>query len=93
MCRSINYAGCKTVDVQGRSGGLALFWKNEGGVDIKGVGRHYIDFEVIHDQIGRWRYTGFYGCPERGRRRESWDHFKRVSRLFNAPMVHHWGLQ
>lgn len=23
--------------------------------------------------MGRWRYTGFYGCPERGRRRESWD--------------------
>ncbi|XP_074342277.1 uncharacterized protein LOC141679769 [Apium graveolens] len=24
------------------------------------------------DAVGRWRYTGFYGCPERSRRRESW---------------------
>lgn len=24
------------------------------------------------DQVGRWRYTRFYGCPERQRRRESW---------------------
>ncbi|XP_074346760.1 uncharacterized protein LOC141685565 [Apium graveolens] len=79
VCRSINYAGCRTVEVQGHSGGLALFWKNEGGVDIKDVGRHYIDFEVVNDQIGRWRYTRFYGCPERDRRRESWDILKELA--------------
>lgn len=39
---------------------------------VKGEFKHYFDFEVEHDQVGRWRYTGFYGCPERDKRRESW---------------------
>ncbi|KAL8094908.1 hypothetical protein AgCh_036425 [Apium graveolens] len=34
---------------------------------------HYIDFEVEDEQVGRWRYTGYYGCLERGRRRFSWE--------------------
>ncbi|KAL8146232.1 hypothetical protein AgCh_004104 [Apium graveolens] len=33
----------------GQGGGLALIWKNEGGVEIKGSCNHYIDFEVIGD--------------------------------------------
>lgn len=37
-----------------------------------GSNQHFIDFEVANDQVGRWRHTGFYGCPERSRRRESW---------------------
>lgn len=72
ICKTVHFAGCFVVESQRHGGGLALMWKNEGGVDIKGSSNHYIDFEVCCDQIGRWRYTGFYGCPERQRRRESW---------------------
>lgn len=39
---------------------------------IKDEGNHFIDFEVESEHIGRWRYRNFYGCPEHGRRRESW---------------------
>lgn len=28
---------------------------------------------MTNEQVGRWRYTGFYECPERSRRRESWN--------------------
>lgn len=72
VCKQLNFAGCWNVDSQGHSGGLDLFWKNEGSCVVKDGGNHFIDFEVESDQIGTWRYTGFYGCPERGRRRESW---------------------
>lgn len=72
VCRSLNFAGCWVVDCQGRSGGLALLWKNEGGCTIREASQNFIDFEVENVQVGRWRYTGFYGCPETGRRRESW---------------------
>lgn len=51
--------------------GLALLWRNEGAYDIKGSSHHFIDFEVENDQVGHWRYTGFYGCPECSRRNES----------------------
>lgn len=58
--------------LRGNGGGLELLWRNEGGVVVKGTSNHFIDFEVSCDQVGRWRYIGFYGCLERQRRRESW---------------------
>lgn len=54
-------------------------WKNEGAVAIKGSCNHYIDYEVVCDQVGRWRYTGFYGCPERQRRQESWELLRKLA--------------
>lgn len=65
--------------------GLALIWKNEEGVEIKGSCNHYIDFEVYCEQIGRWRYMGFYGCPERGRHRESWDLIHGLASISSMP--------
>lgn len=66
LCKLIHFAGCFVVDVQGHGRGLALLWKNE-----KGVCSHLINFEVYYEQVGWWRYTWFYGCPDRGRREES----------------------
>ena len=55
-----------------------LIWKNEGGVEIKSGCKHCIDYEVVCGQVGRWRYTSFYGCPERQRRQESWDLLRKL---------------
>lgn len=52
---------------------------------IKEVNNHFIDFEVDNEQIGRWRYTGFYGCPERNRRRESWEIIRRLADKSTLP--------
>lgn len=32
LCKQLNFAECCNIDVQGRSGGLALLWRNEGVV-------------------------------------------------------------
>lgn len=85
FCKAIHYAGSFTIDSQGHGGGLALLWKNEGRVEIKGSSNHYIDFEVTCDQVGRWRYTGFYGCPERQRRRESWQIIRNLAAISDLP--------
>lgn len=85
LCKALNYANCWSVDAQGHSGGLALIWRNEGGCEVKYGGTHYIDFEVVNEQVGRWRYTGFYGCPERGRRQESWNLLKDLVGRSNLP--------
>lgn len=69
----IGFAGCFSVDASSHGGGLALLSKTEGGIEIKDSCQIYIDFEVVDDQIGRWRYTGFYDFPERARRQESWN--------------------
>ncbi|XP_017233198.1 uncharacterized protein LOC108207248 [Daucus carota subsp. sativus] len=83
--KAIHYGGCFVVDAVGQGGGLALIWKNEGGVEIKGTCNHYIDCEVVCEHIGRWRYTGFYGCPERQRRQESWNLLKQLARESQIP--------
>lgn len=79
MCRSINFEGYVAVDVQGRSGGLALLWKNKDGCKVTKTTRNYIDFEVTNEQVGSWRYTGFYGFPERQRRYESWEMLRSLA--------------
>lgn len=85
MCKSIHFAGCFVVDAQGHGGGFSLMWKNEGGVDVKESCNHFFDFEVCCPQVGRWRYTSFYGCPERSRRRESWDLIRLLASRSASP--------
>lgn len=60
------------MDTRGHGGGLTLFWKNEGNIMVTNSCQNFIDFEVVHEQLGRWRYTGYYGFPKRGRRTEAW---------------------
>lgn len=64
------------MDAHGHRGGLALFWKNERGIIFKSSTLNYIDFEVFNEQVGRWRYTGFYGYSDRSRRVDSWNLIK-----------------
>lgn len=40
---------------------------------------NYIDFEVVNEQTGCWRYTGYYGYPERNRRLESWNMLRELA--------------
>ncbi|XP_074326720.1 uncharacterized protein LOC141664667 [Apium graveolens] len=85
VCKKISFAGYFAVDVQGHGGGLALFWKNESGVQIKDGCSNYIDFEVFNDQEGRWRYTGIYDYPERSKRVEAWDMIRILSNKSSLP--------
>lgn len=85
VCKRLDFAGCWVVESQGHSGGLALFWKNEGSCIVTEGGTHFIDFEIESEHVGRWRYTGFYGCPERARRRESWNLMYNLANKSNLP--------
>lgn len=81
----LGFGACFAVDAQGHGGGLALFWKNEGGVVITGSSQNFIDFEVSNEQVGKWRYTGFYGYPERERRAASWDLIRNLTHKSALP--------
>lgn len=61
------------VQSNGHSGGLALLWKNEGACVVIEKHNQYFNFKVENNQVGRWRIIGFYGCPERERRKELWE--------------------
>ena len=58
------YEGCFVIDNLGHSGGLAMLWKKQHWVVVVGSSRHFIDLEIDLEDMGHWRLTGFYGCPE-----------------------------
>ncbi|XP_059436384.1 uncharacterized protein LOC132169351 [Corylus avellana] len=65
------------VDCVGRSGGLALMWRESVRVDIQNYSRRYINAVVkLGDCLHPWKFTGFYGHPEVGRQKESWSLLK-----------------
>lgn len=40
---------------------------------------------MICEQVGRWHYTGFYGCPEHSWRRESWQMIRNLAAESQLP--------
>lgn len=68
----LDYDNVFVVNSVGFSGGLGLFWKNEVELFITSFCSNFIDSTVVLNNPPHiWRFTGFYGCPERSRRRVS----------------------
>ena len=61
----LGYEGSHVVECEGHSGGLALLWKCMNYVKILGFSSNFIDSEVCLNDLGTWRFTGFYGEPTR----------------------------
>ncbi|XP_060968346.1 uncharacterized protein LOC133035920 [Cannabis sativa] len=72
LCRSLEYEGCFVVEATGRSGGLALFWKNEDEVTIDSFSTNHIDSLVHFEGYGKFHFTGLYGEPNHSLRRNTW---------------------
>lgn len=71
-------------DCNGRSGGLAVFWRKETSLHVRGISRLYIDADVTEADGFLWRLTGFYGEPEK--KNPSW----RALRTLNAARRRPW---
>jgi len=86
-CR-LGFAGLFVVDPIGRSGGLALFWKDVQSLEIFNYSRSHIH-AVIKDSEGapQWQFTGFYGQPDVTRRNESWVLLKHLKTLLLLPWL------
>jgi hypothetical protein len=76
---------CFTVDRVGRGGGVAIFWKNSLKCNITNYSLNHIDIEIVDALNGNWRITGFYGFPEGGRRRASWNFLRHLSQISQLP--------
>lgn len=61
VCSKLGYEGVFVVDAQGRSGGLALLWRDVDQVSLRSYSQNHIDVEVRVAGIDPWRLTGFYG--------------------------------
>lgn len=82
----LGFQGLFVVGSMGHSGGLALLWKEGTEVDVTGYSRNHIDTIVcLEGSNTRWRFTGYYGFPERARRKESWSLLKHLANLNALP--------
>ncbi|MBA0711256.1 hypothetical protein Golax_010455 [Gossypium laxum] len=68
ICRM---AGCLAVNSEGRSGGLALLWKDGVDVSIQNYSRHHMDLLVRMENHNSTRFTGFYGHEDPNLRERS----------------------
>ncbi|CAH9112360.1 unnamed protein product [Cuscuta epithymum] len=76
------------VESVGLSGGLCLLWRDYVTLHVYANSLHYIDCLLcIEEGELEWRFTGFYGCPERNRRRESWSMLRSLSHQFDNPWL------
>jgi exonuclease III len=69
----LGFEGSFEIELMGRSGGLALLWKEAGRLEIQNFTRHHIN-AVVRPVCGnlQWKLTCFYGHPETAKRHESW---------------------
>lgn len=58
-----NFAQCFSVDRVGRSGGLAIFWKNNVNCEITSYSRNHVNVNFIENGTVVWSLTCLYGFP------------------------------
>jgi hypothetical protein len=84
----IGYDGLFVVDSVGRSGGLALFWKNEFNVIIQNYSRRHINAVIkIPDSGLEWKFTGFYKHLETVKRKEAWSLLRHLRTFSPMPWL------
>lgn len=81
----LGYEGLFVVDSIGHGGGLALLWKGKNMARLLSFSQHHIDVEVHIEGMQIWRLTGYYGHPERNKRREFWNLLHSLSSKTSLP--------
>ncbi|KAF7142855.1 hypothetical protein RHSIM_Rhsim05G0135000 [Rhododendron simsii] len=76
------------VDPVGLSGGLALWWTNDVGVNIELANKNLMHV-VVNDKATNayWASSFVYGCPSRSGCQEVWDSIKSIARLESLPWL------
>lgn len=68
---------------EGKSGGLALLWKEGVKVSVQNYTKYHIDSLVsLDDGMMLW-ITVFYGQADSNLRKQLWDMLTRVKRMIN----------
>ncbi|XVF82826.1 hypothetical protein PTKIN_Ptkin16aG0081500 [Pterospermum kingtungense] len=85
--RRCNYNSVIGVDVEGRSGGLALMWKDKVEVELRSFSKYHIDGEVSDKRGNKWRIIGVYGKPVTNLRNNTWSMLRRLGENNTMPWV------
>ncbi|GAU32101.1 hypothetical protein TSUD_358070 [Trifolium subterraneum] len=81
----LKYEACLTIDVEGRSGGLCVMWKDSVKCQVMNYSRNFINIVVEDEEVGKWRLTCYYGYPERSRRKLAWDMLRDLRNMSQLP--------
>lgn len=73
------------VEPQGKSGGIAMYWKDADKVKVLSFSRNHIDISISMGVDKEWLFTGIYGEPSRTQRFKTWDLLRNLSRDVNLP--------
>ncbi|XP_058776789.1 uncharacterized protein LOC131651141 [Vicia villosa] len=82
---SLKFDSCLSIDVVGRSGGLAVLWKDSVNCSIVNFSRNFVNLVIQDNDKEEWRLTCYYGYLERHRRREAWDMLREVRDMSTTP--------
>ena len=86
--RKLNLTQGIMVPSDGRSGGLAMLWKEEADVSFKSCSNGHIDVVVSEGASAHpWRATGFYGHLDAGMRHISWKLLESLKQQCDMPWV------
>jgi hypothetical protein len=69
---SLGFPHGVAVDCNGKSGSLALWWKEGVEVSVRPWCQYYIDAEIRLNGK-RWRFSGMYGEPKMELRSRTWE--------------------
>lgn len=84
----LNYTQGIVVPSDGRSGGLALLWKEGASVSFKSCSNAHIDVVFRENSSSTpWRATGFYGHPETEKRHTSWQLLDDLRHQCDMPWI------
>jgi len=78
FCYMLGFDNCFAVSSNGRSGDLALFRRNSFNCTVLKYSATHINVDINDPNQGPWQFTGFYGFPERGIRRDSWNFLRSI---------------
>jgi exonuclease III len=85
---TLGFAGLLTVDPVGRSGGLALFWKDMHYVELLSYSQQHINVKVQAFRSGApWVLSGFYSHPKPAHREEVWKLLSYLRSIQSLPCL------
>ncbi|KAK3192990.1 hypothetical protein Dsin_024300 [Dipteronia sinensis] len=77
----LGYSSKLVVNSIGRSGGLCIFWDESIDVTLLTFSQEHIDVMIKEKDRQQWRFTGFYGHPDRNQKHHSWTRLAGMSCL------------
>ncbi|KAK3206743.1 hypothetical protein Dsin_020789 [Dipteronia sinensis] len=83
----LGYSSKLAVNNIGRSGGLCIFWDEIIDVTLLTFSQEHIDVTIKEKDRQHWRFTGFYGYPDRSQRHHPWTLLRRLAGMSCLPWV------